>query len=177
MRIIPLFILTLLIALSINSRSFAASLHPSIVPPPEHLKTEAAAFKMKMFLSLTPKKYQQLTGKKLSMKQRIGLRIFQWTEKNHLLTAGEPTVKQKKYAMVSLIFGAASILPFIFIPPPFTIIALPLAIVGLIYGKKSVKGNTTTAGVLGLVFSLLTLLVFVLLTLAIIIAALTSGIK
>ncbi len=177
MRIIPLFTVTLLLLLSMNCRLFAADAYRPLTNSPGQCRLPVSTWQTKFLLSLTPGKYQQLTGKKLSLKQKIGLKFFQWSEKRHLLTAGEPTEKQKKFAIVSLVFGAASILPFILLPPPFTVVALPLAIVGLIYGKKSVKGNTTTAGVLGLVFSLLTLLVFALLTLAVIIGALTAGIK
>jgi uncharacterized protein involved in cysteine biosynthesis len=174
-KIIPLIVLTLLTAISLNSRSFAAAIYPSIAfEAPKNLNKQIPALQMKVLLSLSPKKYQQLTGKKLSLKQRIGLKFFQWTESKHLITPGEPTEKQSKYGKLSLILGLSSVV--LLIIPVVNFFAVPAAVAGLIFGVKSLKGNNNTNGILGVVFSGLTLFLLLLIIIVIMIV-LSSGIE
>jgi hypothetical protein len=109
--------------------------------------------------SVTPKTYRQLTGRKMSLKDRIGLAILKWKSKLSI-EDGEPTQKQLKQGRLSLIFGASAIL-LAFIPY-VGIVSIPLAVAGLILGIKSLKGNSNTPGILGVVFSGLVLFIIVL---------------
>ena len=109
--------------------------------------------------SVTPKTYRQLTGRKMSLKDRIGLAILKWKSK-WSIEDGQPTPKQLKQGRLSLIFGASAIvLAFI---PVVGIVSIPLAVAGLVLGIKSLKGNSNTPGILGVVFSSLILFIIVL---------------
>lgn len=75
------------------------------------------------------------------------------------LVDGELTEKQKRLGKWSLILGLGSIV-FLVIPT-IGLLAIPAAITGLILGIKSVQGNSNTNGLIGIIASALTLLLFI----------------
>ncbi len=161
MKIIPLIALTLLTIVSVSSKSNAATIDPLVdLAAHKNVQKQMPALPMKMLLSLSPKKYEGLTGKKLSLKERIGLKLFQLTGRSHVMTHGEPTEKQAKYGKLSLILGLSSVVMLVL--PIVNLFAVPAAIVGLVFGVKSLKGNNNTNGILGVVFSGLTLFLLLL---------------
>ena len=115
---------------------------------------------LKEFVKLTPKEYQKLTGKKLKLKEKIGLKILQWKVKRKMNDQATP--QQIKLGRLSLIFGILAMV-FIFIPIGIiAIIGLGCAIAGFVLGIKSIKGNSNVMGILGIVFSGLVLFFFLL---------------
>ena len=97
-------------------------------------------------------------GRKLSFKEKLVMRFLKFKSKSGLLVSGEPTEKQRKLGRISLIFGI-SIFVLLLLANAIAalsavaILTLPLAIAGLILGIQSLKGNSHTAGVLGVVLS------------------------
>lgn len=107
---------------------------------------------------LTPKEYEKLTGKKMKWKEKIGLKILKWKAKR--MTDSKATGQQKRQGTLSLILGAAALV-CMFIPVGVVaLIGLGLAVGGLVVGLKSIKGNSNTAGIIGVVLSSLVLLIF-----------------
>ena len=99
------------------------------------------------FLLLNPKKYHEITGRRMTFKQKISFSILKAKLKKQL---PDEKVEGKKSSLglLSLIFGGAS---FLFLPfagvlsIPFAIAAIVLGILGL--GKN--KGDTKS--IIGLV--------------------------
>ena len=117
------------------------------------------AMELKEFLTLTPKKYQELTGKKMTFKQRIAFAILKAKLKKQL---PEDKVAPHKtdIGLLSLIFGGGAFL-IAFIPGVgvasigLAIAAIVLGIIGL--GRKSGDTKSIIGLVLGSVFFLLLL--------------------
>jgi len=112
---------------------------------------------LKEFVKLSPKEVEKLTGKKLKLKEKIGLKIFQWKMKRKLKNGETVDPKLLKLGRLSLIFGIIALV-FIFIPVGvIALLGLGCAIAGLVLGIKSLKGNSNVPGLLGVVFSSLVL--------------------
>ena len=79
LRSLPLFVVLILALTFITSPSFAlvspSSKHTEM--PPMNHSDVLAKMKLEDFLSLTPKKYKELTGEKLSITQKISLKLAQ----------------------------------------------------------------------------------------------------
>ena len=124
------------------------------------IKPTNRSITLKEFVKLTPKEYQKLTGKKLKLKEKIGLKILQWKVKRKMNDQATP--EQIRLGRLSLIFGILAMV-FIFIPIGIiAIIGLGFAIAGFVLGIKSIKGNSNVMGILGIVFSGLVLFFFLL---------------
>src|SRR4030095_1263569 len=118
----------------------------------------AGRISLKEFVKLSPREVEKLTGKKLKLREKIGLKIFQWKMKRKLKENEPVDPKLLKLGRLSLIFGILALV-FIFIPVGvIAFIGLGLAIAGLVLGIKSLKGNSNVPGLLGLIFSSLVLL-------------------
>ena len=122
---------------------------------------------LKEFVKLTPREYQKLTGKKLKLKEKIGLKVLQWKVKRKMNDQATP--EQIRLGRLSLIFGILALV-LIFVPIGIiAIVGLGCAVAGLVLGIKSIKGNSNVMGILGVVFSGLVLF-FLLLAIAVIAA-------
>jgi hypothetical protein len=142
---------------------FSLPAHATTTPPTEPSPTTTAAtpsITINDFLKLSPREFQQRTGKKLKFKERIAYRVLQWKLRKHFREQDEPTAKQLKQGNLSLVFGIAAIV-FLFIPV-VGILSLGFAIAGLVLGIKSLKGNSNTTGLIGLILSGLVLFLFLL---------------
>ncbi len=143
--------LTIFFGLICLGISFHAIAKPSSVVPENRTVNDPLPDKSKSFaniLSMKTKDVEKIIGRKLSLREKIGLKIAKWKAKN-FFRDGEPTEKQKHLGVLSLIFGATGLLfTFIFFP-----VGIGLAIAGLILGIKSVKGNGNVPAILGIVFS------------------------
>lgn len=113
------------------------------------------------------KNYKAVTGKRLTLKHKIALKIWQWKAGKLFQQGKEATPKQKKLGKISLICGAAA---FGLAPIPIlNILSFPAAIAAIVLGISSLKGNNNTNGVIGLVLGgvyvllLFLVLVFILL--------------
>lgn len=109
------------------------------------------------FKKVTAKEVEKLTGQKLTAFEKLKLKIVQSKVARKLLKFGdEPmTEQQKKWAKWSLLLGLSSIaLFFIAFIPYISIIALlmiPASILAVIFGIKSLKGNSNSKGIIGIV--------------------------
>jgi hypothetical protein len=113
--------------------------------------------------SMKVKDIEKTISRKLSLKEKIAFKIIKWKAKK-LVIEGEPTEKQRKQGILSLVFGAAGLIfLFVFFP-----VGIALSIAGLVLGIISLKGNSNVPAILGIVFSGVSIL---LLLLAIAIAA------
>ncbi|MBD0295095.1 MAG: hypothetical protein ICV84_07835 [Flavisolibacter sp.] len=113
-----------------------------------------------------------VSGRKPTLKERIITKLLErkWFKK--WWSADNPlTEKQKRQANLSLILGIGSLILLLLANYGFSVIglfAIPAAIIGIILGVKSLKGNTNTKGLVGIIASTVTLLIFI--TLLIVIA-------
>ena len=116
---------------------------------------------------ITSKNIEKYTGKKLTIPQKIQLLLLKWKLKNYV--EDDPmTEKQKDQATTSMIMGIASF-AFLFLPI-VVYLSIPLAILAIIFGIKSLKGNSNTKGIVGVSFGAATILL-----LLIVIAVVASG--
>lgn len=108
------------------------------------------------------KDIERFTGKKLTLFQKLQLKIVQnKLIKKTLKLGDEPmTEHQRKQAKWSLITGIASIV-LLFVPM-LGILALPAAIIAIIFGAKSLRGNSNSKGIIGIVLGGVTVLLFLL---------------
>jgi hypothetical protein len=109
------------------------------------------------FKKITPKEVEKLTGKKLTTFEKIKLKIVQSKIARKVLKLGDDpmTDKQKKWAQLSLILGLASIALVLIAFVPYIsilgILAFPAALLAIIFGIKSLKGNSNSKGIIGIV--------------------------
>ncbi len=108
--------------------------------------------------NLNVKMVEKITGKKMTLGQKISFLMMK--KKLKKLSDEESfTPKQKQQATMSLILGLASI-GLLFIPY-LGIVAIPAAILAVIFGAKSIKGNSNTKGIIGLVAGATTLILLI----------------
>jgi hypothetical protein len=108
---------------------------------------------------IKPKDVEKITGKKLGLFQKMKLTLAQKILKKY--SNDEMTTKQKKQARTSMILGILG-LAFLFISlSPFVgfmgILSIPLAILAIIFGSKSLKGNSNSEGKIGVITGAATL--------------------
>ena len=104
------------------------------------------------------KEIERLTGKKLTLLEKIQLKILQKKLKKY--DDEEITTKQKKQATWSMILGILSIV-LLFIPG-IGLLAIPAAILAIIFGVQSIKGNSNAKGIVGIVTGSVTLFLILL---------------
>ena len=133
----------------------ASGIDKPINPPKGSM---AGKISLQEFVKLSPRDVEKMTGKKLKLREKIGLKIFQWKVKRKLKEDEPVDPKLLRLGRISLICGILAIV-FIFIPVGvIALLGLGLAIAGLVLGIKSLKGNSNAPGLLGIVFSGLVLL-------------------
>ncbi len=100
-----------------------------------------------------------------TLKERIITKLLERKWLKRWLSADNPlTEKQKRQANLSLILGIGSLILLLLANYGFSVIglfAIPAAIIGIILGVKSLKGNTNTKGLVGIIASTVTLLIFI----------------
>jgi len=104
---------------------------------------------------LSPGNFEKITGRRPRLRERIALAIV----KRKLRRAGgeeEMTGKQKDWATTSMVLGLGSILCLFL--PVLAVLSIPAAILAIIFGIKSLKGNSNTKGIIGVVAGSLVIL-------------------
>lgn len=119
-------------------------------------KPKVNVFGANNILLLKPSQIEKLTGKKLSVIDRIKLKIVQTQIKLAGKDKGEITDKQRRQAKWSLFLGLGS-LALLFVPY-IGLLGFAAAIPAVILGAKSLKGNTNTNGLIGIIAGSITLL-------------------
>lgn len=107
------------------------------------------------------KDLERITGKKLTFFQKIKLKIAQAALRKF---SGELTEKQKKQAETSMILGIGSIVILLLsgVLPFAGLLCIPAAILAIVFGAQSLKGNSNTKGIVGVVTGGITLAIIVL---------------
>lgn len=89
------------------------------------------------FLKLTPKKYHELTGKKMTFKERIGFAILKTKLRKQL--QDDTPAKKSNLGTLSLIFGIVGILSIFTGVAALGIIGFLAALAALILGIKALR--------------------------------------
>jgi hypothetical protein len=130
----------------------------ALIVPAAPAPTTFDLFKIK------PSEVEKITGKKLTLLQKIKLTLAQKPLRNY--GSEEMTATQKKQARVSMALGFLG-LALLLLSVGVTIRALgllciPASILAIIFGAKSLKGNNNTEGIMGVVSGGVTLGIIVL---------------
>lgn len=109
------------------------------------------------FSKIKAKDLERFTGKKQSVWQKLQWKLLQskWVRKALQLGQEPITDQQKKQATLSLIFGIVGFV-FLFLFAPIGLVA---AILAVIFGLKSIKGNSNTKGIIGLALGATTIFI------------------
>ena len=142
------FLLTFFLLSSVATHTCAAASGPQ---PASQLAFEANTF------SIAPAKAEQ---KKVGLFTKWKQKLVAKAIKNGLLGEGEMTPKQKRWAKWSMILGIGGIV-LLFLPT-VGFLAIPAAIIALVFGIKSVEGNSNAQGIIGIIAGGLTLLLLIL---------------
>ena len=120
---------------------------------------------------LKPADVEKMTGRKMNLIQKLKFKLLQ--KKLKKFEKETLTKKQENQAVASLVLGLFSLL-CLFIP--FAIFfSIPAAILAIIFGAKSLKGNSNAKGIIGIVSGGLTLILLV--VAIIVLAAAFSGFR
>lgn len=142
--------LTIMLLIGLTASQTYAAYIPEII-----LKDSSATI-----INLQPNFLKNGSGKKLTLLQKAQLLLI----KHKLIKAihGDEalTEKQKKQAKWSLILGISSVV--LILIPYIGILALPAAIVAIILGAKSLKGNNNKQGLIGVITGSLSILLILL---------------
>jgi hypothetical protein len=131
----------LLLLLCLYGSGSYATVSPT--PPP------APSFSI-TFKSIKAKAIENMIGRKLTFLQKIELKILQKKLSRHALHPADTiTEKQKKQAKLSMTLGICSI-GLLFLGP-IALLAFPAAIAAVVLGVISLKGNSNTKGIVGVV--------------------------
>jgi hypothetical protein len=114
------------------------------------------------FTKIKAKDIEKITGKKLTLFQKVKLKIAQKVLKK--LNDDEMTDKQRKFAQTSLILGIGSLVLLLFsgLISVFGLLCIPAAVLAIVFGAKSLKGNSNAKGIIGVVTGGVTLVIIVL---------------
>lgn len=119
---------------------------------------------------ITAKDIEKLTGKKLNFFQKLKLKLVQSKLLRKYISFGDGamTEQQKKWAKWSMILGIGSLVLLLVAFIPYLsilgLLSVPASILAIIFGVKSLKGNSNAQGIVGIVTGGVTLL-FILLAL------------
>lgn len=114
------------------------------------------------FTRIKAKDIEKISGKKLTFLQKIGLKIFQ--KKLSKFNIGEMTEQQRKQAKASMFLGIGSLFLLLFSSAlsAISLLCIPAAILAIIFGAKSLKGNSNAKGIVGIVTGGVTLVIIIL---------------
>jgi hypothetical protein len=114
------------------------------------------------FTKIKAKDIERITGKKLTLFQKVEIKIAQKLLRK--LSDDEMTDKQKQQAETSLILGTGSLALLLLsgVIPIFGLLCIPAAILAIVFGSKSLKGNSNTKGIIGVVTGGVTLAIILL---------------
>lgn len=150
-----LLLIAMMIGFGLQTFSYSprsAKIDPSLTFP-----GNLNALTLQDFLKLTPKKYYELTGKKLTLKEKLAFTILKSKLKKQL-PDDKDVPRKNNLGMLSLLFGAGAWV-FAFIPAigiislGFAVAAVVLGILGL--GRKKGDAKSIIGLVLGGLFLLL----------------------
>ncbi|MEJ7675319.1 MAG: hypothetical protein WKF59_22085 [Chitinophagaceae bacterium] len=133
----------------------------AITPTTSNVPFEMKGMTVQEFLLLTPKKYQEITGKRMTFKQKISFSILKAKLKKQL---PDEKVEGKKsnLGLLSLIFGGSAFV--LAIIPYIGLVSIPLALAAIVLGILGLRRKTgDTKSIIGLVLGGTFLLLFIVL--------------
>ncbi|MEJ7912009.1 MAG: hypothetical protein WKF70_02555 [Chitinophagaceae bacterium] len=149
------FILLLLVLTSVSPANAA------IVIPGDSAVARVSNASLKVITPNYTLQNVNRSAKKSSFVERLKLRLIQKTLLRKLVSErGEPTDRQKRQGKASMILGISSIVALVI--PGVNLLAIPAAIVAIVLGAISLKGNSNSQGIVGLVTGSVTVLLFIL---------------
>lgn len=102
--------------------------------------------------------------RKPTLLQKAVLSFARWKLKKK---SGTFTAKQKDWAVTSFVLGLCSF-GLIFLGAGLALLAIPAAVLAIVFGTKSLKGNANTLGILGVILGGLFLALMIALIIALI---------
>lgn len=101
-----------------------------------------------------------LKAKRTRLKDRIALKLLKWKLFKQVANV-EDINHLKKLGRLSLIFASVGILCILIPVGVVALVGLGCSVAGFILGVKSLKGNSNTPGIIGLVLSSLVILLLI----------------
>lgn len=153
-----LLLLSSFLLIALQTFSYSPK-NAAITTTTNNLPIEIKGMTVQEFLLLTPKKYQEITGRRMTFKQKISFSILKAKLKKQL---PDEKVEGKKsnLGLLSLIFGGAA---FVLIPIA-GIVSIPLAVAAVVLGILGLgKSKGDTKSIIGLVLGGVLLLLFIVL--------------
>ena len=131
-QLIPIFIL--LTSFSTPRLIYSENLKSSTVVA---VKPESFKLSVKGISEMKVKEFEKMTGKKLSLKEKIAFKILQQKARKQIKAKqkGDPPSKGQTAFILGLIGIIALVVPYV------NIVSLPLAILAIIFGNKALKEN------------------------------------
>jgi hypothetical protein len=120
---------------------------PSSIPCEEPRMTRVSISEMltKKIVSMKAKEIEKLTGKKMSLKDKLLFSVYKKKMRAHV---GDEA-KRKNFGKVAMYCGiTAWVLLFI---PGISILTPLLAVAAIVFGVISLKGNTNVPGIIGII--------------------------
>jgi hypothetical protein len=139
---------------------YGSGSYATVSPTPPYAPSFSITFK-----SIKPKVIENMLGRKLTLLQKIELRILQKKLSRHAFGPTDTiTEKQKKQAKLSMTLGICSIALLFLggVVGGIGLLAFPAAIAAVVLGIISLKGNSNTQGIVGVITGGLTLALFLL---------------
>lgn len=101
-KFLTLFVLALM-CLNLNAASMPATWASSLSDQPEMkaLTPEMAQLGVDQFLALTPKKYKEMTGQRMTLKQTVTLKAAQKIVKKHMKK--DPDISKGLYVVLAIL--------------------------------------------------------------------------
>ena len=95
-----------------------------------------SAIKIQDLAAMKIRDVEKITGKKLSLKEKLAFKIFQWKLKKELIYEGKDKTDKGKTAMILGIIGISSLwIPYL------GIASIPCTILALVFGYQAKKIN------------------------------------
>lgn len=101
-RLLTLFVMAL-VCLQLNAASMTGNWATALGDQPEvkAITPEMAQLGLDQFLALTPKKYKEMTGKRMTIKQTVTLKAAQKIVKKHMKK--EPDISKGLYIVLAIL--------------------------------------------------------------------------
>lgn len=142
--------------------SFAATL-PSLATKTtiRHESRQSASESFPLLFENDNPGSKSLSSKKISLRDKIVLKLIKWKLIKQVANV-EDINHLKKLGRLSLIFASIGVICILIPVGLVALIGLGSSIAGFILGVKSLKGNSNTPGIIGLVLSSLVILLLIL---------------
>lgn len=157
--------LTILLLLFSSLPALSAVSPSTVTKPKDPLAVTLTEVAASRFANMKIKEIQKMAGRKLKLKEKLGIKLLQWKIKRELIKNKRESASEKgKTALILSIVGIGCLLI-----PYLGFAAIPLLILGLIFGYQARKANpgdkrakaAITIGWVGIILFLLALVLVI----------------